>query len=284
MKQVLYRLDKLIGSDYFEKYIRAGLMIRGVLYMVVGWLAFKFALGWSSGVVDISGALVSIYSQPWGGYVSWVFVIGLMAYSLWGWIRVFYNPFGKSKGWNGVALRGGYLISAVSYLTVSLFAIQLNLQMNSRHGTKLVNDPMFYLLNQSWGVMIFRVIGVIMIGAAVMRLISGLKRSFVREIDINTLAVWTRRLIVMTGVVGSIVRSIVYGVIGYFFWDAQARLQGLDSAGVDEALYFIYQVPYGKWILLVISLGFGLFGLYSLLVGWRLRYTLVTNEEQLVDE
>jgi len=261
-------------------------MIRGILYVILGWISFKFAFGWSTGVVDISGVVASLHQMSWGRFISVAVIVGLASYSLWGFVRVFYDPFGKGTGVKGYLLRGGYLISAFSYLAVCLFAIRLSLQIYSFGLGEVSSNPIVYLVSQWWGEVVFRLIGLIVIGASVMRLISGLKKSFVREVDIKTMTDYIKKIIIITGVAGSIARSVVYGVIGYFIWYSPQRMADLEDTGVDDALYFIYQIPfpYGRVALMVVSAGLILFGLHSWLMGWRLKYRMRINEERLVDE
>ena len=60
-----------------------GLTARGVLYILIGWLAVLVALGHSSHEADQQGALQLLASQSYGLVSLWLLGIGFAGYSLW---------------------------------------------------------------------------------------------------------------------------------------------------------------------------------------------------------
>ena len=62
---------------------RAGLTARGVIYMLIGWVAVLVALGHSSREADQQGALQLLAGKPYGLVSLWLLGIGFAAYALW---------------------------------------------------------------------------------------------------------------------------------------------------------------------------------------------------------
>lgn len=105
---------------------RLGYVARGVLYVVMGFLAFRIASSQPGGkATDLSGSLVWLIGNPFGKLVLIVMVIGLAAYSLWGLIRAIYDPLHRGRDTKGIAARVGFLTSALSYAAIAFFALQI---------------------------------------------------------------------------------------------------------------------------------------------------------------
>jgi uncharacterized protein DUF1206 len=62
---------------------RAGLVARGVLYILIGWVAILVALGQTSHQADQQGALQLLVGQPYGLVSLWLLGIGFAGYALW---------------------------------------------------------------------------------------------------------------------------------------------------------------------------------------------------------
>src|SRR5712672_3724293 len=62
---------------------RAGLTARGVIYILVGWVALLVALGHSSREADQTGALQLLAGKSYGLVSLWLLGIGFAGYALW---------------------------------------------------------------------------------------------------------------------------------------------------------------------------------------------------------
>src|ERR1700683_2948300 len=62
---------------------RAGLTARGVIYLLIGWVAVLVALGQSSQEADQQGALQLLAGKPYGLVSLWLLFVGFAAYALW---------------------------------------------------------------------------------------------------------------------------------------------------------------------------------------------------------
>src|SRR5262249_8521305 len=91
---------------------RAGLTARGVLYILIGWVAILVALGQSSHEADQQGALKLLAGQPYGLVSLWLLGIGFAGYALW---RLSEAAFGVTGEGNGAGPRLISLVRALIY-------------------------------------------------------------------------------------------------------------------------------------------------------------------------
>ena len=91
---------------------RAGLTARGVIYILIGWVAVLVALGRSAREADQQGAIQLLASKPYGLVSLWLLGIGFVAYALW---RLSEAAFGVTGEGNGAGPRLKSLGRAVVY-------------------------------------------------------------------------------------------------------------------------------------------------------------------------
>ena len=77
---------------------RAGLTARGVIYLLIGWVAVLVALGHSSQEADQQGALQLLAGKPYGLVSLWLLGIGFAAYALWRLSEVAFGVTGEKDG------------------------------------------------------------------------------------------------------------------------------------------------------------------------------------------
>src|ERR1700730_13547728 len=114
------------ANPQIELLERLGYVVRGVLYVVMGFLALRIALAVPGGkATDLSGSLVWLIGNPLGKFVLIVAIIGLVAYAIWGFVRAIYDPLHRGRDAKGIMARLGFVTSAVSYLAIALFALNI---------------------------------------------------------------------------------------------------------------------------------------------------------------
>src|SRR5579862_5067617 len=101
---------------------RAGLTARGVIYILVGWVALLVAVGHSSREADQLGALQLLVGKPYGAVSLWLLGIGFAAYALW---RLSEAAFGVTGEGNGAGPRLKSLARAISYAGFAALTFQV---------------------------------------------------------------------------------------------------------------------------------------------------------------
>ena len=71
------------NSNAMRWLARAGLAARGVMYIIIGWIAVEVAFHHSNRQADRTGALHAVSATPIGGILLWLLVIGFIGMTLW---------------------------------------------------------------------------------------------------------------------------------------------------------------------------------------------------------
>ena len=124
--------EPVVHNSWLKWLTRFGYFARGVLFAVIGFLALEVALGKPGGnLTDQGGALRSLAGQPFGRLLLIAMVIGLIGFSLWGFVRALFDPQDRGRDRKGVIARLGYVISGVSYGALVFPFVQLILGSDS---------------------------------------------------------------------------------------------------------------------------------------------------------
>src|SRR5579859_2731563 len=103
---------------------RAGLTARGVIYLLIGWVAVLVALGHSSREADQQGALQLLAGKPYGLVSLWLLGIGFAAYALWRLSEAAFGVTGEKDG-AGPRLKSlarSVVYAALAYLTFTVIS------------------------------------------------------------------------------------------------------------------------------------------------------------------
>src|SRR6202049_2273228 len=119
-------IKQAAGNSQLELLERLGYVVRGLLYAVMGILVLRIAVGIGGGqATDLSGSMVFLIGNPFGKLVLIVVIVGLAAYSIWGFIRAIYDPLHRGSDASGYMARLGFVSSALSYLAIVIFGLQI---------------------------------------------------------------------------------------------------------------------------------------------------------------
>jgi hypothetical protein len=122
---------------------RGGLVTRGVVYGLVGFLSLELALGVGGKTTSQQGALRTIAHQPLGEVLLVVIAVGLGAYAVW---RLFSGAFGgRDQQEHEMVRRIGALASGLVYagLCATAVAIVVGSGRSSTSGSPAAKRPGF---------------------------------------------------------------------------------------------------------------------------------------------
>jgi hypothetical protein len=242
---------------------RLGYVVRGVLYVVMGFLAFKIASAQPGGkATDLSGSLVWLIGNPFGKLVLVVVIIGLAAYSLWGFIRAIYDPLHRGRDTKGIAARIGFLTSAFSYAAIAFFALQILAGQGSASHDSTQKTVSSLLTNPAGG-FITIVLGLIAIGIGVGQFVEAYRATFKHDLKAGEMSESERDIAVTLGRFGMAARGVTFLVIGFFLVQAGIHHDPSKATGFGGAFLFLLAQPYGHVLVGVIALGFIALGLHS---------------------
>ncbi len=245
---------------------RAGLVARGAIYLVIGWVALMLALGHSNQEADQRGALETLAGKPYGSAMLWALVFGFSAYALWRFSEAIRGVAGEGKGAGPrikSAFRGAvYVFFAV--MTVSVLHGSGSSQAASQQ------DMTARVMRHNAGRWAVGVVGAIVVVVGLILVVEGLRRKFVRSLRTGEMSARTRSVVVALGVIGTTARGLVFALAGGLVIDAAVHFDPAKARGLDGALRTLRDQHHGGLLLGAAAIGLFIFGLYGLCEArWR---------------
>ena len=245
---------------------RAGLAARGVIYILIGWVAILVALGQSSRQADQQGALQLLARQPYGLVSLWLIGIGFAAYALW---RLSEAAFGVTGEGNGAGPRLKSLARAVIYAGFAYLTFQV-ISGSAGSQTKKQQDLTAKVMHHSGGRWLVGLVGLIIVIAGLTLVFEGIRRKFMKFLDTSRMSPRTRRIVERLGVTGTIARGVVFALAGVLVVEAAVTYKPAKAGGIDKALLTLRNQPFGEFLLILAALGLIVFGIYALCEArWR---------------
>lgn len=250
-------MDDIVIPQQFAWVARIGYASRGVIYLVIGGLAFLTAAGAGGQTTDSKGALAAIASQPFGRVMVAMLIFGLVGYALWRLVQAIKDVDHHGTSLKGLAVRIGLLGSAIAHGALALWASRF-----------LMNDASTYerigtvFLGTDLGQLIYIVGGIALAIVGFAHIYKGWTARYERYMYIPSRhSGWADPMCRF----GLIARGVVWCIVAWFFIKAAAGASNDDVASLSDALTALRDSGYGSWLLGVVSAGLFAFGIYSCL-------------------
>lgn len=245
---------------------RAGLTARGIIYILMGWVAILVAVGHSAREADQEGALQLLAGKPYGLVSLWLLGIGFVAYALWRFSEAAFGVAGEGNG-AGPRLKSlgrGIVYAALAYLTFQVIA-----GVHSNEAAKQ-QDATASVMHHAGGRWLVGIVGLIIVIVGVALIAQGIRRKFMRQLETSRMTRRERRIVEWLGVIGTTARGVVFALAGVLVIDAAVTYSPSKARGVDGALNALRNQPFGEFLLLLAALGLLIFGIYGLCEArWR---------------
>ncbi len=255
------------SSRWMTVFARLGYAAKGIVYLIIGWLAVQLAIGAGGKTTDQRGALQTIYEQPYGKFLLALVVIGLLGFAIWCILQAWFDTEGKGSDIKGIIGRIGYALTGVTYAILAFGAFQLIAGMGTSSTTKSTTsstqDLTAQLLKHSWGVAVVVILGLIVIGVACYMFAKAYTAKFQRRLLLTGLSVQLRRGVIFLGRFGYAALGVVFSIIGIFLVVAAVQQNPHEAKGLDAALRTLIQQPFGPVLLGIVALGLIAYGVYS---------------------
>ena len=241
---------------------RAGLAARGVMYVVIGWIAVEVAFHRSNQQADRTGALHAISATPVGGVLLWLLVIGFIGMALWRLSEALYGSPGSGgqKASKRLAALGRAIIYAVIAYGVLKYALGAGGPQSS---DKQSVDLTATLLKYPGGQILVIVIGLALIGGGIYLAYEAWKEKFRRDLELGQMRARTRRIVEWLGKFGGVARGAVFVTAGIFLVVAAVEAKPQQAKGIDSSLRALASTPLGPWLLVLVAIGLIMFGVFS---------------------
>lgn len=248
---------------------RLGYAAKGVVYLVSGLLTAALAFQLQPGkVTGTEEALGWIESNPFGTALLALVALGLAGYSLWRLAQAWRDPEHHGSDFKGLAIRAGYVASAVIYAFLCYSAVKI-MTRGGGGGGDSTPEATATAMNQPFGYWIVGLAGVIIIGVGLYHLYDAFAATFMKRLRTAEMSAAERTWAERVGRAGMGARGVVFGVIGAFLLLAAVNANPGLARGLSGALKTLNQLPYGQWLMGLVALGLACYGVFS---GFNARY------------
>jgi hypothetical protein len=252
--------DELAHAKALGWLARAGLVARGAVYLVIGVLALKLALGDGGKATNQQGALQTISHQSFGEALLVLVAIGLGGYSLWRLLRAAVGHGAEQR--DSASDRVAALASGIAYGILCVTAVKILTDSGTGSGTP--KEPAAGVLGWSGGTALVAGAGAILIGVAAYQAYKGIARKFLEDAKTGEMGPGVEKGYTALGVFGHVARAVVFALIGYGLIKAAVDYNPKEAIGLDGALRNLADASYGPALLGLVAAGLAGFALYSI--------------------
>ena len=250
------------ARPWVEPLARFGYAARGVVYLLIGWLAIETALGARRHATDSHGArrYVAEKSIP----LLWLLAVGLLGYALWRLVQGALDTEGKGGDPKGLAKRAAMVGSGVIYAGLALAAARLAMGAHDSGG-QATQAWTARLMSMPFGRWLVAFVGIGVLVGGVMQI----RRGWLGKLSdtlVQGISAAHRQLALRAGKLGLIARGIVFLIIGGFLIEAALHVDASRARGLGGALEALARQPHGALLLGATAVGLAAFGVYSLLL------------------
>ena len=243
---------------------RAGYAAKGIVYVVMGALAAKAALGAGGRATDTRGAIGVIADGPLGTIALVAIGVGLIGYMLWRLIAAVTDAEGEGDEPTKLVVRGAQAARGIAYGVLGIQALRAldgddvgSQGAAARHWTARLLEMPFgraLVVGVGLGVLAYA-------GSQIYRASSDKPR---KPLDLAeagpTQATWIVRL----GRFGIAARGVVFAMIGVFLVRAGMQRDSGEAGGIAQSLQALGGASYGRLVLSLVAFGLIAYGLYQL--------------------
>jgi hypothetical protein len=256
--------DHQIREKWTEKFARFGIIAKGIVYCLIGFLTFMAALDLGGGKANKSVAFQVIYAQPLGKILLIIIAFGLFGYVTWRFFQSVYDIDYNGNDINARFTRIGYAFSAIIYLGLAIYALKLSLNGPPSEGNDSQQFIISKVLSYSSGKWVIGIAALLTIGNGIRQIHKGLSGKFIKNVQL--MRAQHSDLYKKMGIIGYISRGIVLIIIGYFFLRAAVHLNASEAIGTKGAFDFL-ENNFGKFLMGLIALGLFGYGVFMFVKG-----------------
>jgi hypothetical protein len=256
------RSERSVAKDGTPGWVRTvgriGIASRGVIYLLLAYLAFDIARHGSAPTQTSStGALQELETRTGGKLLLVVLAIGLGCYAAW-------RLFDVVTGANGAMRRVSSLAVGIIYGVLCFRAVELVAGHSASGGASSNPQPwVAKVMGWSGGTVAIEVAGAGLVAAGVGLAAWGLFHRYDKDLALERVArPWPTAIRILGGL-GDLARGSLVALFGVYLLAAGVTSNPAQAKGVDQTLRALVQHPFGALAIYAIALGLLTFGVFS---------------------
>lgn len=246
------------GALHFSA--RAGYAARGLVYLTISGLALFYVLTGHGDTVGPKGAMQDVSTLPMGELLLILLSAGLIAYAIWRSAQSLLNADNHKADAKGYAVRGGLLVSGLTHCFLAIYTFQLALGSTSGGDGGSEKTIVSSLLSHAFGNYLVMLAGGTLACAGLAQMWKGASGKFDDWLDMPSRYKTGLKFISAAGL---IMRGVLFMILGGFIIYAGITYDPGKAGGVQEALLWVREQPYGNALFTFMALGLFAFSIYS---------------------
>ncbi len=237
---------------------RIGIASRGVIYLLLAYLAFDIARhGSAPSPTSSTGALQELEARTGGTLLLVLLALGLACYAAW-------RLFDAVAGAGGALRRASSLAVVIIYGALCVRAVELVADHSARGGASSNPEPwVARIMGWPGGTVAIEVAGAVLVGASIMLGIWGLLHRYDKNLALERLSRPWRKAVKVLGGLGDLARGSLLALFGVYLMEAAVTSNPTRAKSVDQTLRALVHHSFGAIAIGAIALGLASFGIYS---------------------
>jgi Domain of Unknown Function (DUF1206) len=251
---------------------RLGLVCRGTVYLLVGYLALRLALaihGRRGAPASSAGAVQAVSEPSWGRVLLVLLVAGLGAYAVTQLIEAVFRPSHATTTigrWRQRAVSSwGCLLYLAFCLSTARLVLASAAPQTAGSEQRQDTDVTAALLRTGWGRLLLVLVGVALVAAGAEVGRRSVRLDFRERFTAAHMSRALATLIRVLGGLGCAARAAVFALAGFFIAKAAVLSSSTQAKGLDAVFRSVASSAYGTWLLALLASGLLCYGLYCLL-------------------
>lgn len=244
---------------------RAGLISKGVVYCLLGTLAFMsaFEIGGRSDEDASKKGVFDLIESVGGRWLLGVLALGLFCYAAWRFIEAFREgrqPKDATKKGSKVIR---YLFSAIVYFLLALYAANRFFGNGDKGGGDKTQSTVSELMTKPFGDWLVGLLGLALAITGIYQIyygISGKYRKHVQDLSLRSTA---SRNLLRAGTIGYVARGIVWLMLSWLLFRAAFQSDSGQAGDTSKAFHFLEGASFGSYLLGALGLGLVCYGVFN---------------------
>ncbi|MDQ8203395.1 DUF1206 domain-containing protein [Pelagicoccus sp. SDUM812003] len=239
---------------------KSGYGARGLLYAIIGGLAFLQAIGQGGKKTDSEGALKQLFEAPGGAAILWAVAAALVGYAVWRLFQALLDADGHGHDAMGTLVRGALFISAVTHLFLAYTTARMALNLSSSSGGESNESVVASLLALPGGPWLVVALGLAIAAVGIAHWIKAYQENYKDFFDVDSETMKRLNPICRFGLSA---RGFAFSVISGMFIYAAVSQDPDKAGGLKDVFSTLSQQVFGPYLLGALAMGFIAFGVYS---------------------
>lgn len=252
-------------APWIERMARVGFLAKGVLYLTIGVLSARAAIGAGGRTVTDSHGALEALNGTFGRPLLAIIALGLAGYGAWRIIAAITDAEHRGGDAKGIAKRIGSGVRGLVHLALAGTAGSLALWQEGASGGRDATTKHWTAraLELPGGVSLIYAIAAVFAGYGIFQLHCAWTAKLDKELDLGRLPTDTRRVVVAISRFGIAARAIVFVTIGVLFARAATNRDANEAGTTGASMRELF--TFGRWPFAVVAAGVAAYGVYELL-------------------